>query len=498
MHKTLIDSLRYWAKEIPQKRFLQEDSKCWSFAKFYEDVAKASAFLKRQGVKKGDFIVLHVEQKSVHLLAYMALLNIGAVSVHLYPEREDEYVLFAARHCKAKYVISSTFSMSEEGVQIISKLDYETYTPLYESDMSELAYVMFTSGTTSAPKAVQITHESLLFVTKTLINLAGMREQKEKEIIFMPLGSTGGLGHFHACLFLANSIRLFPGFYAKLQDEDIELLCDTIKKESITGILLTPALVLRLLLNHKQKLQMSGKSLRYILANVTPMRRETILELLQTLANVRFCTYYGSTEASRSIVNVCRQNKGYEHFTGKPAEGVQIKLVGENENKGEVYIKGKNVMLGYMYRGSDGFNEGWFQSGDLARRDESGFIQVLGRVKEMINIDGLKVLPNEVESVVFSHKKVQDAGVCALKDDLTYQRIGLAVVSDVEDKAALAEEISGLFKKRYSSKLDRYKIPKQLYFASKIPRTDLGKVKREALAKILQNNIHVYTISEEK
>lgn len=502
---SIIDYLHTWAKESPDTLFLEEEGKQWTFYSFYRDVQKLGTFLRAKGIQKGDHVLVHLEQKSQHLLAYMALLNMGAICVHIYPERESEYLVFAAKHCNAKAIISTTFKEDLDACMVINRLDYHACQPLHvkSNDRTEVAYIMFTSGTTSTPKAVQTTQENILFVTQTLIDFAQMQVQKEKEVIFMPLGSTGGLGHFHACLMLGNSVHLFPGFYAQMNDESFERLFDVIERENITGILLTPGIIMKILKEHKSRFALAGQKLRYILANVTPMRREVIMELLDVLPKVRFGTYYGSTEASRCILNVCRDNVGYEHFTGLAAQDVEIKIDNPNlHGEGEILIKGPNVMKGYLGRGDDGFSDGWFRSGDVGKVHENGLIQVLGRIKDTISIDGLKIFPTELENIVLTHAGIKDVGVCSLSDEMSYHQIGLVVVPDpMSDKNQLTQEIFQLLKTKYKvdeTPLYSYKIPKKIYFEEKIPRTDLGKVKRDDLAKLLDKNTKPYFITLEE
>jgi acyl-CoA synthetase (AMP-forming)/AMP-acid ligase II len=499
---SIVDYLQKWAKFSPHTPFVYEEDRCWSFKTFYEDVLKLSRLLQTKGIVKGDYVLVHLEQKSQHLLTYMALLQIGAICVHLYPERENDYVIFAAKVCHAKAIISTHFKELLSGCIVINRLDYDAYKPLNANngDRSEVAYLMFTSGTTSTPKAVQTTHENILFVTQTLIHMARMEEQKEKEVIFMPLGSTGGLGHFHACLMLGNSIRLLPGFYAHMNHESLEMLLDVIEQENITGVLLTPSIIVKLLKEHKTKFALVGQKLHYALANVTPMRKEVIEELLSLLPYLHFCTYYGSTEASRCIVNVCRNNSGYEHFTGRVVEGVEIKIESINaQGEGEILIRGANVMKGYLGRGDEGFIDEWFKSGDIGRVHENGLIQVLGRIKDTISIDGLKIFPSELENVVLEHRSIKDAGVCPLSDECSFHQIGLVVVLDqMTDKKQLSQEIYHLLKTKFKvdeTPLYRYKIPKKIYFEEKIPRTDLGKIKRDDLAKLLAKNNDPYFIT---
>jgi acyl-CoA synthetase (AMP-forming)/AMP-acid ligase II len=485
----LMECLEKHAKVQPQKIFLVDENRTWSFSSFYEDVAKFSTFLLDKGIKKGDFVVIHLEQKSKHLMTYMALLNIGAISVHLYPERENDYVKFAAEHTQAKAIISNNFKENIKDIIVFDFPKENKLEPTFANNYNEIAYVMFTSGTTSAPKAVLTTHENIEFVTNTLINLSAMRENKEKEIVLLPLGSTGGLGHFHASLVLGNYIRLFPGLYSMLDDNAIDRLLDYMKDEKITGVLLTPGLISRLLHFHKKKFKNCTKELRYALANVTPMKNELIKELLALLPNLRFCTYYGSTEASRSVANVCREDERFMHLTGKEVSGVQIQIEDiNNKGEGELLIKGANVMKGYL-KEKNSLKDGWFHTGDIARIEENGYISILGRIKDTISIDGLKLFPMEIENAVLIHPDIEEAGICLITEKHE-SILALAIVvknnSFVEE--LIAVELFSILNKYFKvdeTFLYQYKIPKKIYFVASIPRTGLGKIDRVGLSKLL-------------
>ncbi|MDD5549640.1 MAG: class I adenylate-forming enzyme family protein, partial [Sulfurovaceae bacterium] len=482
---TIVSYLKKIVQSTPNKIFLRDEERIWSFQDFYDDAARFSTFLLNHGIQNGDFVIIHLDKKIEHLITYVALLNIGAISVHTYPEREDEYIEFAIKHTKAKAVISNKFAGNCAKAKLFEFVSDDTLEPTYKENANDIAYIMFTSGTTSSPKAVVTTQKNVIFVTKTLIELAQMRQGHEREIILLPLGSTGGLGHFHACMFLGNYARLYPGFYANLDEQSITVFLDTLAQEKITGVLLTPGIIGKILKSHKAKFKKMGMALRYVLANVMPMKKETIKELLDLLPNLRFCTYYGSTEASRSIVNVCRENIGFEHTTGRPANGVAIRI----DKQGEIFIRGDNVMKGYLYEEDKTLQDGWFATGDIGFIDNQGYITVLGRAKETISLDGLKVFPHEVESIITTHKSIYDVGVSSVETEIGADELCMAIVTDdLADKDELSKEIVSILKKHFKidkTNLYSYKIPSRIYFVKLIPRTDLGKIKRGELSKIL-------------
>ncbi len=486
---TILSHLKNRVQEIPDKIFLSDGEQTWSFKDFYDDMARFSTFLLHSGISNGDYVLIHLDRKIEHLIVYAALLNIGAISVHTYPEREDAYIEFALKHTEAKAVVSNKFLGNSNGAKILKFISCHNLEPTHNENPNEIAYIMFTSGTTSSPKAVVTTQKNVMFVTDTLIKLSGMRAQLEREVILLPLGSTGGLGHFHACLFLGNYARLYPGLYATLDAAGIDAFLNTLVDEQATGVLLTPGLITAVLKSHQEKLKKAGSTLRYALANVMPMKKETIETLLHLLPHLNFCTYYGSTEASRSIVNRCKDNPGLEHMSGKPADGVAVKIVHQSDNgEGELYIKGPNVMAGYLHE-KESLKDGWFATGDIGRVDNNGFIQVLGRVKETISMDGLKIFPHEIETIVSNYDVIDDCGVCTIETIAAVQELCLVIVANAQYRhEIICKMLISTLKKHFKydiTDLYHYKIPTRIYFENAIPRTDLGKIKRNEMSNII-------------
>lgn len=487
--KSILEYLQKWATKTPDKIFLtDEDEKDWTFSDFYKEAACFSTFLSSMGLKNGSFIIIHLDKKIEHLLTYIALLNIGAISVHLYPENEDEYVKFAASHTNAKAIISNKFQGDINDTLVI-KFELKTeFEPTYHSSINDLAYIMFTSGTTSLPKAVMTTQQNVLFVTNTLINLADIKQETEREIILLPLGSTGGLGHFHACLMLGNYARLYPGFYATIQKDLLDNFFDIMEKTRATGVLLTPGLIGEMVYNHSHKLKKSGRFLNYALANVMPMKKEIIQKLLKLLPNLRFCTYYGSTEASRSIVNICRESGEKMHTTGKSAKGIEIKI---NEANSEIYIRGENVVKGYLHDTKPFLEDGWFKSGDIGKIDKEGFITILGREKEIININGSKIFPLELENAATNLKHIKDiAAFCMYVNEFS-KEVCLAVVLDDKNinKESFSTDLLKFFQKYFNlEKTNKFValVPTRVYFVENIPKTKLGKIKRDDLVAMFE------------
>lgn len=486
---TILDDLHRCAREAPDRAALTEGERTFTWAELEAEVARVARALDDAGAGFGDRVILYLDRKSAHIIAYLAVTSVGGISVHVYPERSWSYIEFAAAAVGASLVV--TLAPVPEGFDACPVLTYpkddQALRPLRLARRHPIAYLMFTSGTTSTPKAVITNHGNVTAVTRALIDAAAMRAG-DRELVFMPLGSTGGAGHLHAALSLGNHLRLLPWFMAEVGDDELEELIWRIEAEDITGLLATPRLVARLMSHHREAWGRAGRRLRYLLANVTPMRREVIVDLLELLPQLRFVTYYGLTEASRSVINVCRHSPGAEHASGRPAPGVEVRILDPDPQTGigEIGLRGPNVAEGYWDGTSCLGADGVFRTGDWGRRDDGGLIYALGRIRETISVDGLKVFPSAIEALISPHPEVAECAAVALPDDATYQRIGVAVVlKDPAAPDARRDATARQLLAACEAHLASFQVPRGIYILPELPRTDLGKLRRGALVERL-------------
>jgi long-chain acyl-CoA synthetase len=170
---------------------------------------------------------------------------------------------------------------------------------------------------------------------------------------------------------------------------------------------------------------------------------------------------------------------------GTPIEGVEMKLVDDDGNEvgegevGEIAIKGHNVMKGYWNR-EDATKEvldddGWFRTGDMAKKDEDGYYFIVDRKKELIIRGGYNVYPREIEEVLYEHEGVLEAAVVGVPDDSLGEEVGAAVVlKDGQDLSA--DEIRSYVKEQVAN----YKYPRKIWFVDELPKGPTGKIlKRE-------------------
>ena len=213
-----------------------------------------------------------------------------------------------------------------------------------------------------------------------------------------------------------------------------------------------------------------------IITNSTFFPPETIKKLKKILKNGKVATYYGLTEASRSTFMIFDDDNKIESV-GKPSDGISLKLVSNNEEStiGEVWIKGHNVIEKYWNEEhtKENLDDGWLKTSDLGKIDDDGYLYILGRVDDLINISGEKVYPQEIERVVKVLTGIDDVIAVPMKHEVFGEVVKLFVKKSIESNISKTDILTHCIKN-----LERFKVPAKIEFVEDFPRTDYGKIKR--------------------
>lgn len=198
--------------------------------------------------------------------------------------------------------------------------------------------------------------------------------------------------------------------------------------------------------------------------------------------------HYGLTEASRAVFIEFHSEKDKLCTVGQPSPNVELKIVGDNGNQlgvdeiGEIQVKGEMVMRGYWNKQKlteESLENGWLHTGDLGMVDFDGYVHLLGRENDVINIGGLKVAPGEVEEVLLKYKDILEVAVqgVASKDTISDVAIKAFIVCD--GMVPSLDEI----KKFCLQNLEPYKIPVQFELVNSLPKSSSGKIQKHLLIK---------------
>ncbi len=476
------------------------------------------------GIKKGERVGIHLPNCPQYPIAYYAVLSLGAIVVNLNPMYTAEelklmasatgmttlitfdMVLPAIRAlCKEiqiprVIVTKVTDYIKGLGVSTAASLDLEkgwhhfstliegcpsTKLPRVQVNPDDPALIQFTGGTTGIPKGAILTHANVVAATFqcSLWGRATMELTPPERRVVMAV-----LPYFHvygnivvmnwAMLNCATQIQV-PRFNI---DEMMNLLANF---KEITFFPTVPTLI-NALINHPKAVELDlAKKLKLLNSGAAPIPVELIEQIRDM--GIFFSEGYGLSEStSLGISNPILGMKKIGSI-GIPFPDNDVRLVDIQDGKeevpqgqpGEIIMKGPLIMQGYWNNPEETagqLRDGWLYTGDVAIRDEDGYMFIVDRKKDMIIAGGFNIYPREIDEVLFQHPKVQDAVSVGIKDKYRGETVKAFVVLKPGQKATEDEIISFC-----REKLAAYKVPKFIEFRETLPKSAVGKVLRKVL-----------------
>ena len=350
----------------------------------------------------------------------------------------------------------------------------------------DIAFILYTSGTTGAPKGAMLSHRNICSnVQMAKYWLPGIGEKPETLMGALPMFHVYGLTLIGALsVYIGGEIILLP-------KPEIPLLLDAIKKRKPTWLPGVPTLYDKIA-EEAQNKDLDLQGIRYSFAGAAPLPSATVDEW-EKLSGGLLVEGYGLTETSPVIVaNPVNENRR-PGYIGVPMPNTVIRIADQNDpsrtmpdgEEGEVLVKGPQVFQGYLNKpeaSEEAFHDGWFRTGDMGVMEEDGFLRLVSRLKEIIITGGFNVHPAEVEETISSHRDVADVAVVGRPRKDGSEDVVACVI--LNDGAELDPE--GL--REYCRKrLTRYKVPRTFYHFEELARDQLGKIRRrEVQADLLE------------
>jgi long-chain acyl-CoA synthetase len=346
---------------------------------------------------------------------------------------------------------------------------------------TDTAVILYTSGTTGQPKGAELSHSNMVMNALTCNRLFdSVASRHDTHLMVLPLfHSFGQTVNMNAGFSTAATLVLLPRFAA---DQALALM----QKESITFFAGVPTMYWGLLsaLNEGVDVERIARNLRRAVSGGSALPVE-ILKQFKEKFGVQILEGYGLSETSPVATFSDPDRDPRPGSIGVPIWGVDVKLVDGDWNRvdavdevGEIAIRGHNIMKGYYNRPqatAEVMNDGWFRTGDLARRDGDGFYYIIDRAKDMIIRGGFNVYPREIEEVLITHPAVSLAAVLGVPDKIHGEETKAYVILK-EGATATSEELVEWSKNQMAA----YKYPRIIEVASSLPMTTTGKIlKRE-------------------
>lgn len=493
----LTDAFHRVAVIRAQRPALEVDGVGLSYGELDDRAARIGGWLRDQGVRPGDRVLLAGNSSVELAAAYLGILRARATMVPAAPDSTpDELAQLVAdsgavaawagaeavQRLAATGTLKLIGSLAEDTAEISIAEAVAEGTPLEPaSASSDVAVLAYTSGTTGRPKGVPLTHGDLLASLRAAMG-AWRWDPDDVLVHALPLSHQHGLSGVQMTL-LAGSRAVLLGRF------DPEALCHAVERSAATVLFAVPAMYERLLAWDGFD-PASLATLRLWISGSAPLPPTLAQRVADALGEPPL-ERYGSTETGLSV-SIPYGGARKIGSVGLPLPGLEVSILGEQARPvqagedGEIVLRGPQVFGGY-WEDEDATREafmdgGWFRTGDLGRVDPAdGYLEITGRLKEMIVSGGLNVYPREVELVLEEHPAVRRAAVIGVPSEKWGEEVVAFVVAAPDAGEAVDE---GALIGHAREKLSAYKCPKRAFVVEALPQSETGKVQRRQLAEM--------------
>ncbi len=491
MHQ--LQSIEYkifgWANTSPNKIAIYTKNERVSYYQLASNILKVFNLLSLDyNIKKGDIVFLIADKTPTFIYNYFALHLSGAIAVIIDPEITSQRFDLIRTRTQPRFCFGKptkaipkdfvTELTSTEPTEVIISFDKIVFPNLLDK-----ADILFTTGTTGIPKGVCLTNGNIAAAVRN-INSFIQNTETDIELLALPISHSFGLGRIRCVLSAGGTIVLTNGF------TNIKGFFRIIEEQNVTGLSFVPSAWAYIKKMSGKRIIDYAHQLKYIEIGSEYMSVADKKQLTEFLPHTKICMHYGLTEASRSIF-LNFSNDIYNLDTlGKSSPNVEVDILGDNgeslgENQeGEICIKGDHVSR--MYLGlseeevKDFFWRDYFKTGDYGVKLESGYIKIVGRKKEMINVGGKKVSPIEIEEILNTISGIKASACVGIPDPngVLGEVVKVFLVGD--------ENICDMIKvkNKITTSLESYKWPVEYSWIDAIPKTESGKIKRIELKNI--------------
>lgn len=500
----------------PERDCMVFGEKRWTYARTNDRINRLANGLAELGVGKGDRVGIIQVNCNQYIESYFAMAKLDAILVPLNFRAKADELGYMVANAEAKVLLMgnryidlvNTILPQLPSVKQCISMDSSSEGMLYyediinsssseecisEIDDEDVTILMYTAGTTGRPKGVPLRHSA--FVVYVLENVEPANpEIEEKNLLTVPLYHVAGIQAMLAAVYGGRTLVLMSQF-------EVKEWLETVQREQATRAMLVPTMLKRII-DDPDFTRYDLTSLQVITYGAAPMPFEVISKAIELMPWVRFINAFGQTETASTITMLGPEDhiiegskeereKKLKRLTssiGRPLPDVEVRIIDEEGNPlpplevGEIVARGPRMTTGYWGDEEKASQlmtgDGWLRTGDMGWMDEEGYIYLAGRGDDMIIRGGENISPEEVENVLYSYPKIEEAAVIGVPDpEWGQQPRAIVVLKKGED--ATGEEIMEYCR----SKLATFKRPTSVVFVDALPRNPMGKVLKRVLCE---------------
>ncbi len=437
-----------------------------TYRQLWDRAARVAGGLRAAGVRPGDRVANRHANSLEWCLGFWGTLMAGAVVVPVNTRFSESEVSYVVTDAGADVVLLPDAALPDGEPYVAAGAEHST-----------LAALMYTSGTTGFPKGAMVTHENFLSNVETCVRAMKIPAASPiRNLISVPLfHATGCNSQLLPTIHLGGTAVIMPAF-------DVQAFLHATVDERINVLASVPA-IFWLAMNQPNFADFDMSGVGWLIYGGAPTAPDVISRLRASFPNARLSNGFGLTETSSVSTLLPDEYAELRPETvGFAVPPVEVDLLDPDPltGVGELLIRGQNVVVGYWNnpeKTAETFVDGWLHTGDLARIDEDGFVQIVDRLKDMICRGGENVYCVEVENVLAQHPGVFEAAVLGVPDEMMGEKVGAVLVP--KPWANLDPlEIQAFVKERIAD----YNTPQFVCFRSEpLPRNPAGKVLKPVL-----------------
>ena len=458
--------------------------------------ARIANYLIELGLEKGDRVSAQVEKSAEALWLYLGTIRAGMVFHPLNTAYTDEELRYFLEDASSSLLVCD--SKRVQSLQALCDSLHDVHLNTLDADgtgtltqgaqrcskqfgtaqtlSSDLAALVYSSGTTGRPKGIMLSHKNLVQNVSVLAKYWGF-EGGDCLLHALPIFHVHGLFVAIGCVLMSgSSMRWLASF-------DVAAV---MRNLSVSTVMMgVPTYYTRLLAEPGFTAQ-SCRGMRLFISGSAPLLADTFAEFERRTGHT-ILERYGMTETGMNTSNPLHGERR-AGTVGFPLPGVKVRICGpdnqvlKTDEVGELQVRGDNVFSGYWEKpeqtAQDFTPDGFFNTGDQALIDEQGYVSIVGRSKDLVISGGLNVYPKEIELLIDELSGVKESAVIGLPDS-DFGEMVVAVVVLVAGSRLTAEQI----REAIVGRAAKFKVPKKVLFVEELPRNAMGKVQKDVLRK---------------
>ena len=468
------------------------DGRHYTYRELQELVRAGGNGLRRMGFQRGDVITTHLYNGAEAVIAHLSIQFAGCVTCLLdpliMPDGLSYYLQDTQTRCLMTHLPAERIEHAVgQGVRVLGVEDINCLTRTerdgdflqqpFSFERDELAAIFYTSGTTSRPKGVMLPPRTFFSHQRIFTRACYRYEPEDNLLCFVPFShGYGSKSIFLPCLAAGATMVTLRSFHPLRVVELIE-------KERITHLFGVPSHYQQLL--RREEFIGPLRKLKAAFSAAALLKVETANEWKEKVG-FHLDEGYGLNETCTGVAfRRGRLMAKLGDMGTYPKDLVEIAIVDDDfrflppEERGELVVKGESVMLGYLNKPEEterSLKEGWFRTGDMGYKTAEDEIVLTGRIKDVINVAGIKVAPFEIEAVLNDHEDVSESAVIGVEDEI-YGEVVKAFVKPASGAGCDERKLALYLQK----KLMNFQVPKSIVFVEEFPRNTMGKIDKKAL-----------------